>query len=277
MPLRTELYNGQTVEIITSPGARPNPAWLNFVHTAKARSNIRHYLKNLRRDEAISLGHRLLNKDLEQYDTDLDNVPKKRLKAVLKDFHIKDMDTLLEEIGLGNRMPVIIARALMQGSEHKRRWFWREKTPERPLAIKGTEGTVVTFAKCCRPIPGDPILGFVSAGRGIVIHTETCKNVAEYRNKPEKWIDVQWENNVEGDFPVELRLMVQNKRGVLATIAAAISEMKANIENVNMEERDGMHTSLNIMVSVHDRAHLAGIMRRLRSVEMVNRINRVSR
>ena len=128
-----------------------------------------------------------------------------------------------------------------------------------------------------RPIPGDPILGFVSAGRGIVIHTENCKNVAEYRNKPEKWIDVQWEDRVEGDFPVELRLLVQNKRGVLATIAAAISEMEANIENVNMEERDGVHTSLAIMVSVHDRAHLANIMRRLRSVDVVVRISRASR
>ncbi|MGM0678928.1 MAG: ACT domain-containing protein, partial [Pseudomonadota bacterium] len=146
-----------------------------------------------------------------------------------------------------------------------------------PLAIKGTEGTVVTYAKCCRPIPGDPILGFVTSGRGIVIHTEDCKNVAEYRNRPEKWIDVKWEQDIEGEFPIDIRMLVHNQRGVLATIAATLSEMEANIENVSIEERDGLHSTLSFTVSVKHRQHLARVMRRLRSLDMVSRIHRLKR
>ena len=276
MPLRTELLNGQTVEIITSPGGRPNPAWLSFVQTVRARSNIRNYLKNLKRDEAMRLGRHLLNKSLEAYDTNIDIVADIRINQVLKEFNFANIDTMLEEIGMGNQMSIVIARALMQGEEERTVTDSTTRQP-RPIAIKGTEGAVVTFAKCCRPIPGDTILGFVSAGRGIVIHTQGCTNVAEYRNKPEKWIDVEWEENVEGDFPVELRLLVQNQRGVLATIAASIAEMESNIENVNIEERDGMHSSLRLTVSVRNRKHLARIMRHLRHLDKVQRIHRSNR
>ncbi len=276
MPLRTELLNGQTVEIITSPGGRPNPAWLSFVQTVRARSNIRNYLKNLKRDEAMRLGRHLLNKSLEAYDTNIDIVADIRINQVLKEFNFANIDTMLEEIGMGNQMSIVIARALMQGEEERTVTDSTTRQP-RPIAIKGTEGAVVTFAKCCRPIPGDTILGFVSAGRGIVIHTQGCTNVAEYRNKPEKWIDVEWEENVEGDFPVELRLLVQNQRGVLARIAASIAEMESNIENVNIEERDGMHSSLRLTVSVRNRKHLARIMRHLRHLDKVQRIHRSNR
>ncbi len=276
MPLRTELLNGQTVEIITSPGGRPNPAWLSFVQTVRARSNIRNYLKNLKRDEAMRLGRHLLNKSLEAYDTNIDIVADIRINQVLKEFNLTNIDTMLEEIGMANQMSIVIARALMQGEEERTVTDTTTRQP-RPIAIKGTEGAVVTFAKCCRPIPGDTILGFVSAGRGIVIHTQGCTNVAEYRNKPEKWIDVEWEENVEGDFPVELRLLVQNQRGVLATIAASIADMESNIENVNIEERDGMHSSLRLTVSVRNRKHLARIMRHLRHLDKVQRIHRSNR
>ena len=276
MPLRTELLNGQTVEIITSPGARPNPAWLSFVQTVRARSNIRNYLKNLKRDEAMRLGRHLLNKSLEAYDTNIDIVAEIRINQVLKEFNLANIDTMLEEIGMGNQMSIVIARALMQGEEERAITDTTTTLP-KPIAIKGTEGAVVTFAKCCRPIPGDTILGFVSAGRGIVIHTQGCTNVAEYRNKPEKWIDVEWEENVEGDFPVELRLLVQNQRGVLATIAAAIAAMESNIENVNIEERDGLHSSLRFTVSVRNRKHLARIIRHLRHLDKVQRIHRSNR
>jgi len=274
MPLRTELRNGQTVEIVTSPTSGPNPAWLNFVHTAKARSNIRHYLKNLQNDEAISLGERLLERSLDEFGTSLKTLPKKHIKHVLKAYKYKKMEKLLADVGLGNRMPMIMARLLAQGPDEKRTFFKRADRDKKPLIIKGTEGTVVTFAKCCRPIPGDAILGFVTAGRGVVIHTQTCKNVAEYKGKTDKWIDVSWENKVVGEFPVELRALVVNTRGVLATIAAAISDMEANIENVNMAERDGTHSTLTFTVTVKDRKHLARIMRRLRSIDMISRITR---
>ncbi len=284
MPLRTELRNGQTVEIITAPGARPNPAWLNFVLTAKARSNIRAFLKNLKHDEAVALGRRMLDKVLASWGSSFDALPPASVERVMAEYGFKELDGLLEEVGLGNRIPLVVARALtLTGEETAGGLTGAAGEPvataepsgdQRPLAIKGTEGTVVTFAKCCRPIPGDPILGFVTAGRGIVIHTQNCKNVADYRAKPEKWIDVQWESQMEGEFPVEVRMVVVNQRGVLATVAAAIAEMDANIENVTMEERDGMYTTLTFTVTVHNRQHLARIMRHLRSLEMVVRINR---
>ena len=278
MPLRSELRNGQTVEIITASGARPNPAWLNFVHTAKARANIRNFLKNLQHDEAVSLGQRLLNKSLEQYGTDLQSIPEKNLMLVSDTFNVKRFDMLLMEIGLGNRMPMLVARALIQGEDEKLGKEIKSSSSEsKPLAIKGTEGTVVTYAKCCRPIPGDKILGFVTAGRGVVIHVEDCKNIADYRNKPEKWIDVEWEEDVAGEFPVELRLLVANQRGVLATIAAAISDLDANIENVVMDERDGQHSQMTLTVAVKDRKHLARIIKRLRSLPNVVRLARAQK
>jgi len=278
MPLRTELRNGQTVEVITASGARPNPAWLNFVHTAKARANIRNFLKNLQHDEAVSLGQRLLNKSLEQYGTDLQSIPEQHLAQASESFKADNFDKLLMEIGLGNRMPMLVARALLQGGDEKPGKEIRISSSEsKPLAIKGTEGTVVTYAKCCRPIPGDRILGFVTAGRGVVIHVEGCKNVADYRNKPEKWIDVEWEENVAGEFPVELRLLVVNQRGVLAMIAAAISDLDANIENVVMDERDGQHSQLTFTVAVKNRKHLARIIRHLRSLPNVVRIARAQK
>jgi GTP diphosphokinase / guanosine-3',5'-bis(diphosphate) 3'-diphosphatase len=274
MPLRTELYNGQTVEIITSKGAQPNPAWLDFVHTAKARTHIRNFLKNLHRDEAVMLGARLLNKSLAAHGTSVESLSEQQVARVLEEFGFDSMESMYVEIGLGNRIPMVIARALLQGEEWDTEQF---QTRAGPLAIKGTEGAVVTFAKCCRPIPGDPILGFVTSGRGIVIHTEDCKNVAEYRNRPEKWIDVEWEAGVEGEFPIDIKLLVTNQRGVLAKVAATLSDMEANIENVSIEERDGIHSTLTFTVSVRNRRHLARVMRSLRSMEMVVRIYRLKK
>ena len=293
-PLRTQLGNGQSVEIITAPGARPNPAWLGFVVTGKARANVRHYLKNLKREEAINLGKRLLDKVLVGYSTSLDELPRERVEALLSDLRLNAMDDLLEEVGLGNRMAPVVARRLVpggegeEGVEDKRpgalkqaliryvpSWLRGARTSPRPLAIKGTEGMVVNFAKCCRPIPGDPIFGFVTSGRGIVIHAETCKNVQEYRSVPEKWIDVQWEVEVKGEFPVEIRVDVANQRGALATVAAAIAELDANIDNVSMDERDGKYSTIRFLIEVQNRQHLARIMRRVRAIDLVARINRV--
>ncbi len=273
VPLRTELYNGATVEIITSKGAQPNPAWLDFVHTAKARTHIRNVLKNLKREEAVMLGARLLNKSLAAHGASLEQLSEEQTRRVLDEFNYAELDDLYSDIGLGNQMPMVIARALLQGEARP----GDEAARPRPLAIKGTEGAVVTFAKCCRPIPGDPILGFVTSGRGIVIHTEDCKNVAEYRNRPEKWIDVEWEPDIEGEFPIDIKLLVINQRGVLAKVAATLSDMEANIENVNIEERDGLHSTLSFTVMVRNRRHLARIMRSLRALEMVQRIYRLKK
>ncbi|MFP5344373.1 MAG: ACT domain-containing protein, partial [Gammaproteobacteria bacterium] len=255
--------------IITSKHAHPNPAWLNFVVTAKARAAIRQYLKNLKRDESVELGRRLLDQTLRAFSTSLGQVPKKRMQALLTELKLDSLEQLLEEIGLGNRPAVLAARHLAPGDAGAK------PGAHAPLAIKGTEGMVVSYAKCCHPIPGDPIIGFVSAGRGIVIHTETCKNVAEFRSRPEKWIDVQWEPGVTGEFPVEMRVEVANQRGVLASVAAVIAEQGANVENVGIEEHDGMYTAINFLIAVRDRKHLANIMRRIRSLPVVVRIARV--
>lgn len=302
MPLRTELLNGQTVEIITAPGARPNPLWLDFIVTGKARSNIRHYLKNLQRKEAIDLGERLLSKALTTFSSALDDISQMTINRVVKVYNFNDKDDLLEEIGLGNRAAFLVAQQLTsvdededqknisRKSQAKRQGKFRhvldryvpsflkgEKKSTLPLMITGTEGMVMTFAKCCRPIPGDPILGFVTTGRGIVVHTQSCKNVVEYKKSPENWIDVRWEPDTAGDFPVEIRIDVVNQRGVLATAAAIIADMGSNINNVNIEEKEGKFSTITFTIQVRDRKHLANIMRRLKSLEQVTRIVRVKK
>ncbi len=294
-PLSASLFNGQTVEIIAAPGARPNPAWLNFVVTGKARTNIRYFLKHLKDEEAIGLGRRLLEQALANFTLSIEQFSDTNLKDLLEELRVPTFEALLRDIGLGDRMALLVARRIgetagthLASPSQVRRgtaikdvltryvpgWLRGERSERSPLAIKGTEGMVVNYAKCCRPIPGDPIQGFVTAGRGIVIHVESCKNVADYRNTPEKWIDVQWEENVTGEFPVEIRVEVTNKRGVLAMVAAALSEMGANIESVNIEDRDGKFSTIGFTVDVGDRSHLASIMRHIRRIDVVRRITR---
>ncbi len=275
-PLHTVLRNGQSVEIITSPGAQPNPSWLNFVFTGKARATIRNFLKNLQHDESITLGRRLLERALSELHLKCDDIPPDNWQALAQELGFDNRDALLEQIGLGNRMAPLIARALLPQGEHDEHIAHNGEQPHdtTPLSIKGTEGTVVQYAKCCRPIPGDPILGFLTSGRGIVIHTQQCKNVAEFRKYPEKWIDVQWEDGVEGEFQVELRVDVTNQRGVLATLAAAIAETRANIDNISLDERDGLNTTINLTIAVSGRLHLARILRHLRTIDQVLKISR---
>ena len=271
-PLRSPLFNGQTVEVITATGAHPNPAWLNFVSTAKARSNIRHYLKNLQNDEAAELGKRMLDKSLHSIKASLQDIGDQKLEQAVQDCGFETRDDLFADIGLGNRMPMLVARRLVPFDEN-------EENPSaavrsQPLAIRGTEGMVVHFARCCRPIPGDAIVGFISSGRGLVIHTETCKNLNDYRNRPDKWIDVEWQPDIQGEFSAEIQVDVSNQKGVLATIAAEISELGSNIENVSIDERDGLDTSLNFTVTVSSRKHLARVMRGIRQLSAVLRITR---
>ena len=292
-PLRTELMNGQTVEIISSPGAKPNPVWLDFVVSAKARSNIRHFLKQLHRDDAVELGRRMLEKALSSFSQSIETLPQPQIKRLLKEYKLESLDDLLEQISLGNCVAMLIARQLCEADALDaslgvraggiRRVFkryapgWmRGEQRSRPLDIKGTEGTVVTYAKCCKPIPGDSILGFMSTGRGVVIHVEKCKNVKDFRARPDKWIDVQWDVSEDAVFPVDVRVETRNRRGVLATVAATIAELQANIESVAIEDRDGKFSSMVFTISVHDRKHLASIIRRVRVLDNVVKITRVS-
>lgn len=270
-PLRTPLSTGQTVEVIITPTARPNPAWLSFVVTAKARASIRHYLKHLQRDEAVLLGKRLLEKALAGRLGGLGELPEQLIKTLVREFNLNSFDDVLADIGLGNRVAALIAKRLLpEGDEDAAEMV----TGVQPLLIKGTEGTVVSFGKCCRPLPGDVIIGYINAGRGIVIHRDHCRNVANYKKNPEKWIEVEWEPHAGADFSAELRLDVANRRGVLATIAAAISAADANIETINTSERDGNATTVHLLLDVRDRAHLARVMRQLRTLPEVLKLAR---
>ncbi len=274
MPLHTPLTSGQTVEVIIAPTARPNPAWLNFVVTAKARASIRHYLKHLQREEAILLGKRLLEKALMGRFGGFNELPQERSAALVKEFNVQGFEDILVDIGLGNRMAPLIAKRLSPEPDTAESTAAAPRSGSQPLLIKGTEGTVVSFGKCCRPVPGDPVIGYLSAGRGIVIHRDVCNNVAEYRNNPEKWLEVEWAQDIKTDFPVELRLDITNKRGVLAAVAAAIAAVDTNIDNINTLERDGVTTTVNLILNVRHRQQLARVIRRLRILPQVLRISR---
>ena len=276
VPLQTKLENGMTVEVITALWARPNPLWLNYVITAKARSSIRNYLKHFKQQEAINLGRRLLEKELQVMHLHLENISETRIKALLKIVAKQSLDELLEDIGLGNKMPFLIAKQLTQDdinaniklndSDHIKR---------APLVIKGTEGMVVTLAKCCRPIPGDSIIGFFNPGKGIVVHHHECRNNNEVRKKNTSWLDVEWDQNAVGEFPADLRIEILNQRGSLATIASTISELNSNIENVTVVDQDDRVCVDLITLTVKDRVHLAKIMRRLKELSIVLKITRV--
>jgi guanosine-3',5'-bis(diphosphate) 3'-pyrophosphohydrolase len=268
-PLSQPLESGSTVEIVTAPGARPNPAWLNFVVTGKARTHIRHALKLQRRSESINLGERLLSKALSGFETSLDKISPERIQQVLTEYHMEYVEDLLEDIGLGNRMAYVIARRLISNDN--------EEAPalEGPLAIRGTEGLVLNYAKCCTPIPGDPIVGHLSAGKGMVVHLDTCRNIADVRHNPDKCIQLSWSKDVTGEFNVELRVELEHQRGLIALLAGSVNAADGNIEKIGMDERDGRISVVQLVVSVHDRVHLARVIKKLRAIKGVTRITRV--
>ncbi|MGK9066014.1 bifunctional GTP diphosphokinase/guanosine-3',5'-bis pyrophosphate 3'-pyrophosphohydrolase [Stutzerimonas chloritidismutans] len=268
-PLSQALESGSTVEIVTAPGARPNPAWLNFVVTGKARTHIRHALKQQRRSESINLGERLLNKALTGFETSLEKISQERIRTVLNEYHMDYVEDLLEDIGLGNRMAYVIARRLVASEGEQ------APTAEGPLAIRGTEGLVLNYAKCCTPIPGDPIVGHLSAGKGMVVHLETCRNIADVRHNPDKCIQLSWSKDVAGEFNVELRVELEHQRGLIALLAGSVNAADGNIEKIGMDERDGRISVVQLVVSVHDRVHLARVIRKLRTIKGVTRITRV--
>jgi len=272
VPLRTVLRNGNHVEILTSTWGRPSPSWLDYVITSKARAHIRHYLKNLQRGESVQLGSRLLDKALTDIGLDPLATGTRQKEDLLASLKLKDWNDLLADIGLGNRLASVVALQMLPGGNAG---TVARDASSPVLAIRGTEGVVVTYARCCRPIPGDPILGFLSAGRGITVHTTDCPNVAKFRKHPEQWVDVHWEERIEGVFPVNIRVEAKNRRGVLAQVAAVIAEFDANIDTVSIEERDVLNTAMDFTIEVRDRVHLANIMRRLRSLEAVIRLNRM--
>jgi len=274
-PLDTPLYSGQTIEVITSEGAHPNPGWLDFVVTAKARSNIRTYLKSMRSEDAVAQGRRMLSRMLLEKNITLEELTQESYQFLLDEYGFTSLNQLLEDIGMGNRPAGLVARRLFT-DEVDDTASESELVPGRPaLAIQGTEGMVVSYGKCCYPIPGDQIVGKLSKGRGLVIHQVGCKNIVNERLQSENMIDVKWAAEPTGEFSCQLHLHVQNERGVLARLATIISDESANIEHVEVDDRDGLSTNITILISVSGRNHLAKIMRRLRRVNSVMRIIRV--
>jgi len=276
-PLNTPLYSGQTVDIVTSPMARPNPVWLNYVVSVRARNNIRNYLKSLKAGEALAQGARLMNRCLKVYSTTLENLNEKHVSEVLKEFNFERLDELLIDVGLGNRPPSLVARRLLPDiNEEDNEEFEAQSVQSLvPLAISGTEGMVVSYAKCCYPIPNDHIVGVFNKGKGIVVHREGCNNIESLLHSHDQIVDVTWMDDIEGEFTTKVCAEVRNESGVLARLAAGISEENANIEGVDIEDRDGLISHITFNLSVTDRQHLAKVVRRLRSMPPVQKIWRM--
>jgi len=269
VPLRTPVRNGQTVEVITAKGATPNPSWVNFVVTAKARAAIRQYLKNLQRSEAVDLGRRLLNQALEEFSLSLRKLPAEAVDAVVRDLGLRNEEELFEKIGLGERVAPFVARRLLPAEAGT-----QGEGTVGPLAIAGTEGLVVSYARCCFPIPNDPILANLSTGRGVVVHREACGNLASFRKQPEKWVSVAWQAATDRFFHVEIKAEVTNRMGVLAQVASAIAATQTNIDRVSVVERDSDSSTLTFELLVHDRGHLARVIRAIRGMPEVLKVIR---
>ena len=275
LPLRTRLSSGQLVEIITAPSAMPNPGWLESVVTGKARTAIRQYLKHLQHEDAVDFGHRMLDRALDALGSSLDSIPTAVLDRFLEASKFNRLEELLSDIALGHRMPGMVASQLLvargeraDGAPHASQYV-HEK-----IRITGAERGVLSFANCCHPLPGDDIVGYLSSGKGIVVHREECHNVAELRKSPERCVAIEWDRDVQGDFRAQLRIEVINRPGVLATVAAAIAAADSNIDNVEYVERDAAAATLLFSMEVKSRKHLADVIRRVRRTGVVSGAHR---
>ncbi|WP_111641593.1 bifunctional GTP diphosphokinase/guanosine-3',5'-bis pyrophosphate 3'-pyrophosphohydrolase [Marinimicrobium alkaliphilum] len=269
-PLSQPLQSGQKVSIITAKDAQPNPNWLNFVVSGKARSAIRHFLKHQRHTQSVALGKRMLSKALTELQLELEKLTEEQTLALLDATKMKSLEDLFEDIGLGNRVAYAVAKLLKPGAEFK----GKTGSTHAPLTIDAGEGMMVTFARCCRPIPGDPVIGHISPGKGLVVHQDTCRNITELRQKPEKISQVNWAPNVSGEFLADIRVEVESERGIIATLATRITDQGASIEHINVRERDAHNSVIHLCIGVHNRIHLANIMRRIRNMSFVIRVQR---
>ncbi|MEW6312522.1 MAG: bifunctional (p)ppGpp synthetase/guanosine-3',5'-bis(diphosphate) 3'-pyrophosphohydrolase [Pseudomonadota bacterium] len=270
--LRTELKNGDRVEIITASHARPNPGWLNFVVTGKARTHIRHFLKTMQYDESVQLGERLLGQALAAMQVNINEINNAQWEKLARDSGAKSREEILADIGLGKRHAMVVARRMFPSADI----VAGEGNLPGAVLIRGTEGMALQLANCCHPIPGDPIVGFINKGQGMVIHTHDCPVLVKNRPDPDQMLDVEWDKEITKLFDVPIRLVAENQRGVLAQVAAAIAEAGANIDNVHVEPEDGSnYSTLNFTLQVSSRIHLAQVMRNLRRLTEVVRINRI--
>lgn len=272
-PLSEPLESGQMVEIISDQEAQPNPNWLNFVVSAKARSAIRHYLKNQQHDESVDLGKRLLDQSLNRLGTSYKQLKKSQIKRLLKEASAPTFEFILQQIGLGNRVPFAVANLLVPVEQRKLSEDSKKST--LPVVIDPSNGLLLQYARCCHPIPGDPILGHVSPGKGLVIHRETCRNLLEIRKNTEKCMPLSWSSSVRREFPVELKVEITPERGFIAALASRVTQADATIEKISVDEKDVYTSIVDLVLTVRDRVHLADILRRARSLTNVRRIYRM--
>ena len=272
VPLRTELRNGDRVEIVTATLAHPNPAWLSYVVTSKARGEIRHALKTMHLGESAKLGERLLGQALNSLGLKLQDIEDVCWERVLKESSAKSRQEIFADIGLGRRLNMVIARQLARMNEGEGNRM-EAGSGSGIITLLGNEGMAVQYAKCCRPIPGDPIIGVIKSGQGLIVHTHDCPTLRKGRSGSEEWMDVVWDKNINKLFEVSIKLIVANQRGVLAKVAAAIADAESNIENVHFTN-EGEYTALYFTLQVNSRQHLASVMRGLRRIQEVIRITR---
>ncbi|MDG2035264.1 MAG: RelA/SpoT family protein [Pseudomonadales bacterium] len=277
--LSQPLQSGQTIEIITAPGANPNPSWLDMVATSRARSQIRHYLKHLKSDESIDLGRRLLNKSLMTFESSLDAVTAEQQAKLIKKTGVDNFNQILEEVGLGDRVAYLTARQLLDIHDDKAGSNMVIGNREKPLVIAGTEGMMINFAKCCNPIPGDDIGGHITAGRGVVVHLSDCRNYHEIQEKDKEGrsVALRWHDDAEGEYRVELKVEVEQQRGIIASLANKVNSLDGSIESIKVEERDSKSSIIHIFLAVSNRVHLARIIRRIRVLKSVVKVVRVKR
>lgn len=275
VPLRTRLSTGDHVEIITSTLAKPNPTWLNFVITGKARSQIRNYLRSAESKDLIFLGEKMLNNALNAFHIHPTAIKKKHWNKLILDYHVESKDEILMDIALGKKVNVMVAHQLtnlMDGVASNK----KQTKMLDVITIKGSDDMAIQLANCCHPIPGDPILGYINKDKGLVIHTHDCKVVNELSLEHDRWVDVEWEPDSEKLFNVRLSVLVVNERGMLGKIASVIADADSNIDNVSLQDMDGSpFATLNFVVQVRHRLHLAELIRNLRKITKVNKITRV--
>ncbi|NRF16007.1 bifunctional GTP diphosphokinase/guanosine-3',5'-bis pyrophosphate 3'-pyrophosphohydrolase [Vibrio coralliilyticus] len=272
-PLSKALKNGQTIEIISAPGARPNAAWLNYVVTSRARTKIRQVLKTMRREESVTLGRRLLNHALG--DLSVSDIDEENINHVLSELKVDSVEDLLADIGLGELMSIVIARRLLGDVDELTEVASSDSNkPKKKLPIRGAEGLLLTFANCCHPIPDDHIIAHVSPGRGLVVHRETCPNVRGYQKEPDKYMAVEWSEDYDQEFITELNVDVQNRQGALAELTNVISQTGSNIHGLSTEEKDGRLYTVTVLLTTKDRVHLAGIMRKIKAMPHTLKVRR---
>jgi guanosine-3',5'-bis(diphosphate) 3'-pyrophosphohydrolase len=275
-PLSWRLQSGQTVEIITSKDARPNPDWLTFAVSGRARSAIRQALKVQQRSESITLGRRLLNRSLANANTSINDLDFRRLRKVFREFDVRKLDDLLAEIGLGNKMAYVVAQRLLAADNPEYEAINIEQGG--PVAIRGSEGLVINYGRCCGPVPGDAIVGHMTPGKGFVTHVETCHNIEDVRRRtPNEIIPARWADRTTGDFDTSLLLTVSRRKGIIAELAASVNDVDAGIDNIKVDERNAELSSVTIDLSVRNRGHLERVISRLRAIPAVQSAARIAK